>query len=146
VSITFIIPKVIVLLRACALGLFGMLLYGAFERWPARLPRWLARWVVQVVAVAFAMPIGTFVLYLIITPAGAPPFWRDADRLSGFASFSIVGALVAPWFALAALVRHKDAIARHQALSFQLERSEFERRALDARLSLLQAQVQPHFL
>ena len=39
-----------------------------------------------------------------------------------------------------------EAIARHQELTFALERSELERQALDARLNLLQAQVAPHFL
>jgi len=53
---------------------------------------------------------------------------------------------VAPWVALGALVRQKEALARHQALAFDLERSELARQALDARLSLLQAQVAPHFL
>src|SRR6185312_861906 len=50
------------------------------------------------------------------------------------------------WMALGALVRQKEALARHQALSFSLERSELERQALDARLHLLQAQTSPHFL
>ena len=54
--------------------------------------------------------------------------------------------MLAPWAALAALVRQKDALARHQALAFELERSELERQASDARLHLLQAQVEPHFL
>ena len=35
---------------------------------------------------------------------------------------------------------------REQAFAFELERSEFERRVSDARLSLMQAQVEPHFL
>ena len=43
-------------------------------------------------------------------------------------------------------VRQKEALARDQALAFELERSELERQALDARLHLLQAQVAPHFL
>jgi LytS/YehU family sensor histidine kinase len=54
--------------------------------------------------------------------------------------------LVAPWTALAAIVRQKEAFARNQKLAFELERSELERQALDARLHLLQAQVAPHFL
>jgi LytS/YehU family sensor histidine kinase len=54
--------------------------------------------------------------------------------------------LVAPWTAVATVVRQKEAFARHQQLMFALERSELERRALDARLHLLQAQVAPHFL
>jgi LytS/YehU family sensor histidine kinase len=56
------------------------------------------------------------------------------------------GLLLAPWIALGALVRQKEALARHQALAFSLEKSELERQALDARLRLLQAQVAPHFL
>jgi LytS/YehU family sensor histidine kinase len=47
---------------------------------------------------------------------------------------------------LAALVRQKDALARHQVLVFDLAHSELQREALDARLQLLQAQVAPHFL
>jgi LytS/YehU family sensor histidine kinase len=54
--------------------------------------------------------------------------------------------IVAPWTALAAIVRQREAFARHQELAFTLERSELERQALDARLRLLQAQVAPHFL
>jgi hypothetical protein len=132
--------------RALALGLIALLAFGAFERWPARLPSWLARWVLQVLAVALAMPLGTFVIYVLSTDAGAPPFWEVPERLDGFYALFGMGVLVAPWVALAALVRQKDAIARHQALAFDLERSEYARQALDARLHLLQAQVTPHFL
>lgn len=134
------------LMRTCGLGLLGMLTFGLFERWPHRLPRGMARWALQVAAVALAMPLGTLVIYLLSTPAGAPPFWQDASRGMGFVSLSLGGLLVAPWVALAALVRQKDAWAREQALGFELERSELRRQALDARLRLVQAQVQPHFL
>jgi signal transduction histidine kinase len=134
------------LMRVLALGLVAMLVFGVFEQWPPRLPRWIARWVLQVIAVALAMPVTTWLIYLWSTPAGEPPFWHDKDRVGGFAMLSIMGLLLAPWAALAALVRQKDALARHQALSFELERSELERQALDARLHLLQAQVAPHFL
>jgi hypothetical protein len=33
-----------------------VLVFGIFERWPARLPGWMSRWVLQVAAVAGAMP------------------------------------------------------------------------------------------
>jgi LytS/YehU family sensor histidine kinase len=56
------------------------------------------------------------------------------------------GLLFAPWIAVVALFRQSDHAARSQALAFELERSELERRALDSRLRLLQAQVEPHFL
>jgi hypothetical protein len=134
------------LLRTLTLGFVAMLVFGLFEQWPRRLPVWLARWVLQVLGVAVAMPLATFVVYVLSTNAGAPPFWVDKDRLDGFAGLSVMFVLLAPWAALAALVRQKDALARHQALAFDLERSELERQASDARLHLLQAQVAPHFL
>lgn len=135
-----------VISRTLALGTVAMLVFGLFEQWPRRLPRRLARWVLQVAAVAWAMPVTAFWMYVLSTPEGAPPFWKDPLRMTGFGTLAGLGAFVAPWLALAALVRQKEALARHQALEFDLARSELERRALDARLRLLQAQVAPHFL
>ena len=134
------------LLRTVTLGLIGVLVFGLFEQLPKRLPRWLARWVLQVVGVGVAMPLATVTIYVLSTRAGAPPFWLDKDRMDGFMMLTFLGILLAPWAALAALLRQKEAFARHQALAFDLERSELERQALDARLHLLQAQVAPHFL
>lgn len=134
------------LLRAVTLTLCAVLAFGLFEQWPKKLPARCARWVLQVLGVAIVMPIGAYLIYVLSTEVGAPPFWRDSDRLTGFATLTALALLVAPWAALAALVRQKDALARHQALAFELERSELERQALNARLHLLQAQVAPHFL
>src|SRR6266704_856499 len=66
--------------------------------------------------------------------------------MNGWTHLTFAAILLAPWTALAAVVRQKEAFARDQKLAFALERSELERQALDARLSLLQAQVAPHFL
>jgi two-component sensor histidine kinase len=132
--------------RTCALGLIAMLVFGVFEQWPRRLPGWIARWVLQVAAVALAMPLATYAIWVLSTEPGAPPFWQETLRLEGFSLFCGLGVLLVPWLALGALVRQKEALARHQAMAFALERSELERQALDARLHLLQAQVAPHFL
>ena len=132
--------------RSLGLGLIAMLVFGLFEQWPKRLPPWVARWVLQVIGVMIAIPLGTFAIYVFSTAPGAPPFWDVKERLEGFSGLTALGLFIAPWVALAALVRQKDALARHQALEFELERSEYERQALDARLHLVQAQVAPHFL
>src|SRR2546423_6637626 len=66
--------------------------------------------------------------------------------MDGWLMLTFISLLLAPWTALAAIVRQKEAFARDQELAFALERSELERQALDARLHLLQAQVAPHFL
>ena len=134
------------LVRVVTLGVLAMLMFGIFERWPRRLPAWLARWALQVLGVALVMPLAAGVIYILSTDAGAPAFWHDKQRLGGFVMLTVFGMLLAPWVALGALVRQKDALARHQALAFELERSELERKALDSRLRLLQAQVEPHFL
>ncbi len=131
--------------RTLAMGAAGLLAFGLFERWPRRLPRPVARWVVQVLGVAAAMPLATVPIWMA-SNSTAQPFWRHEDALLNFCMLTILGLLLAPWAALSALVRQKDALARRQALEFDLQRSELQRRALDARLQLLRAQVAPHFL
>ena len=133
-------------LRTTILGLTAAGAFALFEIWPRTLPRWIQRWALQVVAVGVLMPITTLLVYLLSTPEGAPPFWQNQARLDGWLHLTALAVLIAPWTALAAIVRQKEAIVRHQELAFALERSELEREALDARLHLLQAQVAPHFL
>jgi Histidine kinase len=133
-------------LRTTIVGLAATTAYALFEVWPQRLPRWLERWALQVVAVGVLMPVMTSLIYVVSTPRGAPPFWDDPDRWNGWTHVTFAAILLAPWTTLAAVVRQKEAFARDQKLAFALERSELERQALDARLHLLQAQVAPHFL
>jgi LytS/YehU family sensor histidine kinase len=122
------------------------MVFALFEAWPRRLPPWLQRWVVQVIAVGVVMPVTTLSIYIASTPEGAPPFWMVDERRTGWIMLTLLALLIAPWSALIAIVRQKEAFAREQNLAFALERSELERQALDARLHLLQAQVAPHFL
>jgi signal transduction histidine kinase len=130
------------LFRLGVVALSATLAFALFEVWPRHLPRWCQRWVLQIAAVGAAIPIATSAMYLPFTSPGARPFLEDNDwTLVTFAAM-----LVAPWTALTAIVRQKEAFAQHQTLAFALERSELERQAVDARLRLLQAQVAPHFL
>jgi hypothetical protein len=133
-------------LRTIILGLSATAAFGLFEAWPRRLPRWLQRWALQIVAVGALMPVTTLLIYVLSTPHSAPPFWKDPYRMNGWTHLTFAAILLAPWTALAAVVRQKEAFARDQKLAFALERSELERQALDAGLHLLQAQVAPHFL
>ena len=132
--------------RLLFFGLAGLFAFGLFEQWPRRLPTWLARWALQVAAVAVAMPIAVWIGYSVTNWGLNPPWWRDQGRLLGFGTFTFLGLLLAPWMAVTALLKQIKNDARNQALSFDLERSEYEKQALNARLRLLQAQVEPHFL
>jgi signal transduction histidine kinase len=138
-------PAAIVLGRYVLVGLLAMLAFGLFERWPARPPGWLPRWGLQLAGVVIAVPIGAFIAYWITT-GGHPDLVHNKLRAVGFGFLCFLGVLFAPWIAFGAMVRQRDAFVRNQALAFELERSELERNALDARLRLLQAQVAPHFL
>ncbi|WP_105533904.1 sensor histidine kinase [Solimicrobium silvestre] len=137
---------VLLLFRLLFVGLVQLLIYGLFERWPQRLPLWLARWVLQVAAVAIVVPFATVFIYSLTT-FSTPAVWSlDDKKMLGFGLLTAVGLLVSPWIAMSALYRHINGHAQRQALSFELERSEFARDALDSRLRLLQTQVEPHFL
>jgi signal transduction histidine kinase len=133
-------------LQVFGIGAGLLLVFGVLERWPRRLPSWLARWALQVLAVGLAVPLLVFTAYVLRTAPSAMPFWTNGDRLGGFFAFTFLGCILAPWMALAALVRQREGWVKEQALAFELERSELARQALDARMRLLSAQVQPHFL
>ena len=139
-------PWGVLFVRLVFVGLVQLLVFGLFERWPARLPRWLARWVLQVVGVAIVVPFALAIAYSLTTFGDAVPWPENKLRMQGYAMISGLGVLLSPWIAMSALYRHISGEAQRQALAFDLERSEYERNALDARLRLLQAQVEPHFL
>ncbi|MGE0356466.1 MAG: sensor histidine kinase [Burkholderiales bacterium] len=139
-------PYRVLLGRLLIAGTLVLVAYGLFERWPARLPRWLARWALQVLGVAVAVPLGVLLAYCVTTMGDAQAWYLNEKRLTGFAVMTFLGLLASPWIAVSALFNQIKDAARNQALAFELERSELERKALDARLRLLQARVEPHFL
>jgi signal transduction histidine kinase len=123
----------------------AVLIFGVLEQWPRRLPPRLPRWVAQLLAVAVVIPPAAYAAYALTLGT-----WNlnalGPEYARGFSVLAFMGLLFGPWVALVALLRQREAFAREQALAFALERSELERRALDARMKLLQAQVEPHFL
>jgi hypothetical protein len=123
-------------LRTLIVGAVILLMFGWLERWPRRMPKWLPRTVLRIIGIALAAPFATKFAFAITGGGNS----HDIHLLMGIA------ILFAPWIAIGSILRQRDAFAREQALEFDLQRSEFERRESDARLSLLQAQVEPHFL
>lgn len=142
----FITPFPVLLGRTMFVGMLALLAFSAAGQWPRRLPRWWARWLFQVVVVAAAVPVATLLVYLVAVGGDLASLIQSESRIMGFMWIAGSGLVVGPLLAMGALYRQRDAEARNQALSFELERSELGRQALDARLRLLQAQVEPHFL
>lgn len=138
-------PFWMVMARALTVGFGALAVFGLFEQWPAKPPRRLERWVLQLVGVFLSVPLSGLFAYWYTT-GGHPDFANEPKRIMGWGMLTFVGMLFGPWIALGAMLKQRDAFARTQALAFELERSRLERQATDARMRLLQAQVQPHFL
>jgi len=133
--------------RTLFLGIVLLLAFAAARAWPnAWGLRWLPDGLGPVVAVAAAAPLATLMVYLMATGGNFLAFVQAPDRVSGFMWIAGSGIVFGLLMALGATVREKLAYTRSQALQFELERSRLEKQALDARLSLLQAQIEPHFL
>jgi signal transduction histidine kinase len=128
--------------RTLFVGLVLLLAFAAARAWP---PRWLPTWLSPVLAVALAAPLATFVVYLYATGGDLQVLFLP-NRISGFLWIAGSALFIGLLLALGALLREREAQARSQALAFALERSRLEKQALDAQLSLLQAQIEPHFL
>ncbi len=138
-------PAYVTMGHAVVAGLVALLGFGVFERYPPRLPGWLPRWILQLVGVVVAVPAGVLLAHLV-SMAVDVELAHERPQVTALIALLVEGLLFGPWIALGAMLRQRDLFARDQALGFELERSRLERDALDARLRLLQAQVEPHFL
>lgn len=130
--------------RNLTVAMFATIAFGVFERWPATLPTWLARWFLQILGVIVAGALGAVFVYAM--PVRGHLGELDEGHRYGLVSLVVACAVVGPPIAFAAIMRRREMDAREQAMRYQLERAQFEREAADTRLRLLQAQVQPHFL
>jgi LytS/YehU family sensor histidine kinase len=120
--------------------LAAFLMAGAWQQ------TWVPRWVAQVLAVIAAAPLGPLIVHLVQVQGDLHAFTNSRHRVVGFWWVTTNAAIVGLLVTLAALVRERDAQARAQALQFALERETLMRQSTDARLNLLQAQIEPHFL
>jgi len=138
-------PAVIVFARAIIVGMAILFMFGLFEQWPKNLWRPFSRWGWQLLGIVIVIPFAAAFAYWITT-GGDPELGTNKLRQTGYAQLCMTALLFAPWIAVSAVIRQREAFARDQAMAFELEKSELERKALDTRLRLLQAQVEPHFL
>jgi len=139
----FMTPFVVLLGRTLVIAMVLLLVFIVAGRWH---PSWMPSWLMRVLAVAVAAPIATFVVYLPAVGGDVSAVLANEGRVSGFILIAGCGLVIGPLLALSALYRERDAQARSERLQFALERSTLERQALDARLQVLHAQIEPHFL
>ena len=142
----FAVPFGVVLSRTLFVAALLLLVHAAARQWaPGWLPRWMPAWTWPVVAVALAALPATLLIYLLTLKGDLAALAHPA-RLWGIAFIAASGLALGLMAAIGAGVRERLAQARSRELEFELERSRLEKQAVDARLALLQAQVEPHFL
>ena len=132
--------------RTLVLAVLLLLVHAAARQWtPRKLPRWMPPWMWPVAAVNLAALPCTLLIYLFAL-GGDVQALAQPNRIWGIAWIAGMGTVLGILTAMGAGVRERLAEARSRELQFELERSRLERQALDARLALLQAQIEPHFL
>ena len=128
----------------------GMVLLFAFTLAGAWQQTLLPRWVAQVLAIALGAVLSPLIVQLLAAGGDFSAFIGSRPHVRGYVLVTLSGALVGTLFGLGALYRERDAQVRSQvraqALQFALERETLQRQAADARLQLMTAQIEPHFL
>ncbi len=112
---------------------------------PARVPGWL-RQTLQVVAVALAAPLAAFIGAAVSAGGSVEVVLATPARMLGFLWIAAVALLLGLVVTTAALLREREHREAERALQHALEKTRLEKQALDARMHLLQAQIEPHFL
>ncbi len=120
--------------------LFAFIVAGAWRQ--AVLPRW----VVQVLAVTLGAGLAPLIVQMFTVGGDFSAFIGSRPLVRGYVLVTLSAAVIGSLFALGALYRERDAQARAEALRFALERETLQRQAADARLHLMTAQIEPHFL
>lgn len=124
----------------------GVVLVFAFNGAAALRQKLLPRWVAQLLAVTLGAMLAPLVVQLLGTGGSFHEFITSRSLVGGYFMVMFGGIITGSLFALGALYRERDAQARAAALQFELERETLQRQAADARLHLLTAQIEPHFL
>ncbi|OYT91492.1 MAG: sensor histidine kinase [Burkholderiales bacterium PBB3] len=121
-------------------SLFAFKVAGALRQ--TLLPVWVAQWA----AVMLGAAIGPLIVQLVGTGGSLSEFLNSRPLKGGYFLVMLSATIGGSLLTLGALIREHEAKAKAEALQFALERETLQRQASDARLSLLTAQIEPHFL
>lgn len=120
-----------------------LFLFNAAAAWRQSLvPRWLA----QFVALMLGAVLAPLVVQLLGTGGDIAAFARSRAHVSGYFMVMFGALIMGSLVAVGAYYREQEERTRAEALEFALERETLQRQAADARLQLLTAQIEPHFL
>jgi sensor histidine kinase YesM len=136
-------PFPVVFSRVGFVGACLLLAYSAAG--PLR-PHWLSPARARLLAVVLMAPLATVLTALLTQRGNVIAYLARTETLIGHALMVFLALLFGVMFTLLALRAERKERERADRLQAELEKNTLERELLDARLRLLQAQIEPHFL
>jgi sensor histidine kinase YesM len=124
----------------------GLMLLFAFNAAGAWRQDVVPRWVVQVLAITVAAMLSPLIVQMLTFGGNFSAFLGSRGHVRGYVLVMLVAVIIGTLVALGALYSERDAKARAQILELALEKETLQRQAADAKLHLMTAQIQPHFL
>lgn len=120
-----------------------LFLFNAAAAWRQN---WVPRWLAQLVALTLGAVLAPLVVQLLGTGGDIAAFTHSRAHVGGYFMVMFGALIMGSLVAVGASYREQEERARADALQFALERETLQRQATDARLQLLTAQIEPHFL
>ncbi len=128
------------------IGFIGAVLLMAYTAAGALRPHRLGLAPARLLAVVAAAPVAALATALATQRGRFLDYLGDTQTLVGHVLMVSLAILFGVAFSLVAMRSERRQLERAQRLAAELETSRLERELLDARLRILHAQVEPHFL
>jgi len=109
-------------------------------------PRWLSAGAARLGAVILMAPVAALVTALVTQRGNFVAYLAKTETLVGHVFLVVLSVIFGVLFSLVAMRNERKGRERADRLQIELEKNNLERELLDARLRLLQAQIEPHFL
>ncbi len=128
------------------IGFIGGCLLMAYSAADRLRPRWLSLGAARLLAVALAAPLASLATALLTQGRNFIAYLGKTETLVGHILMVVLALAFGLLFSLLAMRKERRANERADRLQVELEKNTLARELLDARMRLLQAQIEPHFL
>ncbi len=127
-------------------GFVGASLLLAYSAADRLRPRWLERGPARLLAVVLMAPVATVATAVLTQGTNFIAYLGKMENLVGHVFMVVLALLFGLSLSLLAMRSERKERERVGRLQLELEKTTLERELLNARLRLLQAQIEPHFL
>lgn len=128
------------------IGFVGIALLLAYTTSSRIRQRFVPQPMIRLLAVGLMAPLASFASFSLSANGDVIAYLSTPKHFFGFVILSIVALFFGAIVTMVALRLERKARERADRLQIEIEKNTLERQLLDARLRLLQAQIEPHFL